>query len=166
MRKSFLITASRDASGKTFRFNIGAHALVVATGVSYRKLDIPGIDKLTGAGVYYGAAMTEALLCAEDDVYIVGGANSAGQAAMYFAKYASRVIMLVRGASLSASMSKYLIDQIGETPTIELRPFTEVTAVQGDSHLEAITLTSNQSGDAETVPARALTTRWPGGGRC
>lgn len=135
---------------------ISAHALVVATGVSYRKLDIPGIDRLTGAGVYYGAAMTEALSCAEDDVYMVGGANSAGQAAMYFAKYAHRVMMLVRGASLSASMSKYLIDQIGQTSSIEVRPFTEVAEVHGENHLESITLTNNQSGTTETVPARAL----------
>jgi thioredoxin reductase len=91
---------------------ISCHALLIATGVSYSRLNIPGLEKLTGAGVYYGAAMTEALSCRENDVYVVGGANSAGQAAMYFSKFARRVIMLVRGPSLTASMSQYLIDEI------------------------------------------------------
>jgi thioredoxin reductase (NADPH) len=131
-------------------------ALMIATGVSYRKLDVPGMDQLTSAGVYYGAAMTEALSCADDDVFIVGGANSAGQAAMYFSKYARRVFMLMRGPSLSATMSQYLIDQIGQTPNIELRPFTEVTAVHGTDHLDSITLKQNQSKTTEMVEARAL----------
>lgn len=88
---------------------ISCHALLVATGVQWRKLDVPGVERLTGAGVYYGAAQTEAMSCKDEDVYVVGGANSAGQAAMYFSKYAQRVVMLVRGSTLAASMSQYLI---------------------------------------------------------
>ena len=97
---------------------ISAEALLIATGVQWRKLDVPGMDRLTGAGVYYGAGSTEALSCRDDDVYIVGGANSAGQAALNFSRYARRVVMLVRGESLAASMSQYLIDEIGRTPNI------------------------------------------------
>lgn len=93
---------------------LSCHALLIATGVQYRTLDVPGVERLTGAGVYYGAAMTEALSCTGDDVCIVGGANSAGQAAMYFARYARQVTILVRGASLATSMSQYLIDEIAE----------------------------------------------------
>jgi thioredoxin reductase (NADPH) len=91
---------------------LSCHALLVATGVQWRKLDAPGVERLTGAGIYYGAAMTEAMLTRDEDVFIVGGANSAGQAAMYFSKYARRVVMLVRGPSLSVTMSQYLIDQL------------------------------------------------------
>ena len=92
---------------------ISAEALLIATGVQWRKLDVPGMDRLTGAGVYYGAGSTEAVSCRDDDVYIVGGANSAGQAALNFSRYARRVVMLVRGKSLAATMSQYLIDEIG-----------------------------------------------------
>src|SRR5215471_9234141 len=99
---------------------IGAKALVIATGVSYRKLNVPGLERLQGAGVYYGAAMTEAASCKDEDVYVVGGANSAGQAAMFFSKHARRVIMLVRGGSLTLSMSQYLIEQIKQTPNIHV----------------------------------------------
>jgi thioredoxin reductase (NADPH) len=101
--------------------SIGCKVLLIATGVSYRKLDVPGAERLQGCGVYYGAAMTEAVSSQDEDVYIVGGANSAGQAAMYFSKFARRVVMLVRGASLSLSMSQYLIDQIKKTPNIEVQ---------------------------------------------
>ena len=94
---------------------LSCHALLVATGVQWRKLDAPGVERLTGAGIYYGAAMTEAMLTRDEDVFIVGGANSAGQAAMYFSKYARRVVVLVRGSSLAASMSQYLINQLKET---------------------------------------------------
>src|SRR5207245_2913976 len=97
---------------------ISCHALLIASGVSYRRLDVPGIERLTGAGVYYGAAMTQALSYRDQDVYMVGGANSAGQAAMYFSKYARKVTMLVRGDSLVRGMSQYLIDQITETKNI------------------------------------------------
>lgn len=135
---------------------ITCHALMISTGVSYRKLDMPGIERLTGAGVYYGAAMTEAMSCQDADVYIVGGANSAGQAAMYFSKFASKVVMLVRGESLAKSMSQYLIDQICGTPNIEVQPFSSVAQVDGEDRLETVTIANSQTGLSETVPASAL----------
>ena len=135
---------------------ISGHALLISTGVSYRKLDVPGVERLTGAGVYYGAAMTEAISCRDEAVYIVGGANSAGQAAMYFSRFASEVIMLVRGDSLTKSMSQYLIDQIAETPNISVRTHTNVTAAHGETSLNALTLTNSVTGETETVPATAL----------
>jgi thioredoxin reductase (NADPH) len=135
---------------------VSCHALMLATGVSYRKLDIPGAEKLTGAGVYYGAAQTEALSCEGDDVYIIGGANSAGQGAMYFARYARKVIMLVRGDSLAKSMSQYLIDQICETPNIEVWTHTTVTEVHGEEHLSGLTISNVQTGETQTMPATAL----------
>ena len=135
---------------------ISAHALIIATGVSYRKLDVPGLDRLTGAGVYYGAAMTEAMACQGDDVYIVGGANSAGQAAMYFSKYAHCVTILVRGDSLEKGMSQYLVDEIKDTPNIRVRLRTQVVEAQGETQLEAVTLAHVDTGQQETVAARAL----------
>src|SRR5690606_17179206 len=129
--------------------------LFIATGVSYRKLDIPGIDQLTGAGVYYGAALTEGPYLKDEDVYIVGGANSAGQAAMYFSRYARSVRMLVRGPSLSASMSQYLIDNIAATPNIEVVPLTQVVEVHGQERLEAITI-ATEGQEPKRVPASAL----------
>lgn len=135
---------------------VRAHALVIATGVSYRTLTIPGIERLTGAGVYYGAAMTEAMGCQNEDVYIVGGANSAGQAAMYFSRYARTVTMLVRGDSLAKSMSQYLIDQIGQTDNIVVRTYTTVQEAHGEVSLEALTLVNSETGETEKVPASAL----------
>ena len=135
---------------------VSCHALVVATGVSYRKLAVPGIDRLTDAGVYYGAAMTEAISCKGEDVYLVGGANSAGQAAMYFARYARRVVILVRGDSLAKGMSRYLVDQIGQTPNIEVRLRASVTGVHGGETLEAIDVADAASGAVETLPTRSL----------
>lgn len=135
---------------------LNCHALLIATGVSYRKLDVPGLERLTGAGVYYGAAMTEALSCQDSDVFIVGGANSAGQAAMYFSRYARTVTMLVRGESLAKSMSQYLIDQIQQTSNIEVRTFTSIKQVDGGTSLETITLVNAQTGEEQTVPATAL----------
>jgi len=135
---------------------VSCHALLIATGVSYRKLDVPGVDRLTGAGVYYGAAMTEAMSCRDEDVYIVGGANSAGQAAMYFSRYARRVVMLVRGDSLNKGMSQYLIDQIGATPNIEVRTHVNVAAVHGEEHLESIDIRDADSGEITNHPARSL----------
>jgi len=119
---------------------VTCHVCLIATGVAYCKLDIPGAERLTGAGIYYGAALTEAMSCADEVVYIIGGANSAGQAAMHFSRYASKVHMLVRGSSLEKSMSKYLIDQIRATPNIIVETQTEVVAVGGDGHLECLTL--------------------------
>ncbi|WP_315790263.1 FAD-dependent oxidoreductase [Fischerella sp. JS2] len=135
---------------------ISCHALILALGVAWRRLDVPGIERLTGAGVYYGAAQTEAMSCKDEDVYIVGGANSAGQAAMYFSKYARRVTMLVRGESLSISMSQYLIDQIAETPNITVKTYTSVIEVKGESCLEAITIKNNRTGEIQTLSATSL----------
>ncbi|HEU4741360.1 MAG TPA: FAD-dependent oxidoreductase [Meiothermus sp.] len=119
---------------------ISCHTVLIATGVNYRKLPVPGLDKLTGAGVYYGAAITEAQTCKGEEVYVVGGGNSAGQAAMYLAQFAKKVTILVRGTGLSATMSRYLIDQIESTPNITLRPCCQVAEVHGEDHLEALTL--------------------------
>ena len=131
-------------------------ALLIATGVSYRKLDVPGADTFTGAGVYYGAAMTEALSCRDEEVYVVGGANSAGQAAVYFAKYAKRVTMLVRGSSLVQSMSRYLIDQIGEIPNIVVETDVHVVEVTGESSLQTITIAHVKTDERRTVATRYL----------
>jgi thioredoxin reductase (NADPH) len=135
---------------------IGCKVLLIATGVSYRKLDVPGAEQLQGCGVYYGSAMTEAISSKNEDVYIVGGANSAGQAAMYFARYARRVVMLVRGESLSALMSQYLIDQIKNTPNILVETRARVAEVHGSSRLEAISIHCGDSGQTDRVPASSL----------
>lgn len=135
---------------------LNCHALLLAMGVQWRKLDIPGMERLNGAGVYYGAGPSEALSCRDIDVYVVGGANSAGQAAMNFARYARRVVMLVRGDSLAASMSKYLIDEIAATPQIEVLYRTQVVEVHGDDHLESITIRCDQTNTVQTVPAGVL----------
>lgn len=135
---------------------VTCQALMIATGVSYRKLEVDGIEQLTGAGVYYGAAMTEAINCRDEDVYIVGGANSAGQAAMYFSKFATKVVMVVRGPSLAKSMSQYLIDQISGTPNIEVRVNASVTEVCGQDKLERIKVRNVLTGETETVPASSM----------
>jgi thioredoxin reductase (NADPH) len=136
--------------------DIGCKVLLIATGVSYRKLNVPGAERLQGSGVYYGSAMTEALSCEGEDVYIVGGANSAGQAAMHFSRYARRVVMLVRGDSLSASMSQYLIDQIKKTPNISVEPHSQVVEMHGETHLEGISIKCSDTGDTTTVPTNML----------
>lgn len=133
---------------------IGCRALIIATGIAYRKLDVPGLDRLAGSGVYYYAPMSEAFSYRNGNIYIVGGANSAGQAAMYFSKFARQVTMLVRGAALSASMSQYLEDQITATKNIEVKLNTNVVAVEGADHCEKITIEHN--GSSETVDASAL----------
>src|SRR6202142_2501741 len=115
---------------------ISCHALMIATGVQWRRLEAPGIDRLQGAGIYYGGGATEAMSCKGEVVYVIGGANSAGQAAMNFARYAERVIILVRGESLSSTMSRYLIDQIQETPNIQLWTRAGVVEAHGQTHLE------------------------------
>jgi thioredoxin reductase (NADPH) len=148
------------ASSRAVRFDEGgevvAHAVLLATGISYRKLAVPGADALTGRGVFYGSTVTEAPACAGDEVYIVGGASSAGQAAVYLARHARRVTMLVRASSLEASMSHYLIRQIAETANIEVRLDTEVIAVHGADHLEGLTLCSHANGVHETRAAGYL----------
>jgi thioredoxin reductase (NADPH) len=133
---------------------VSSHVCLVAVGVHYRRLAVPGIDHLRGRGVYYGAALTEALSCKDEDVYIIGGANSAGQAAMHFAKYARRVTMLVRADSLEKSMSKYLIDQIAETSNISVEVNCQVVETFGDDHLTSVCI-ENQQGRT-TCPASSL----------
>lgn len=133
---------------------VSSHACLIAVGVNYRRLNIPGVERLTGAGVYYGAAMTEARSCTDETVYLVGGANSAGQAAMYFSKYARQVTMLVRGQTLESSMSKYLIDQIAATSNIQVRTCCQVVEALGDNRLACLRLRGPE-GD-ETVSASGL----------
>ena len=135
---------------------INCHALLLATGVYWRRLDLPGCDRLTGKGVYYGAAKTEALSCQGEHIYLVGGANSAGQAAMYFSQYAAKVTMLVRGESLIKSMSQYLIDQIDATDNIEVQTHTEVVEVHGENNLTGLTLLYNQTGETQKVATKSL----------
>jgi thioredoxin reductase (NADPH) len=135
---------------------ISCHALMVATGVQWRRLDVPGIERLQGAGIYYGGGATEALSCKGENVYVVGGANSAGQAAMNFAKYADRVIILVRGESLSSTMSQYLIDQIKEMHNIQLWTHASVVEAHGETHLEEISVLCSDTGKTERVPASGM----------
>jgi thioredoxin reductase (NADPH) len=135
---------------------IAAHAVVLATGVSYRSLDVAGADGLTGRGVYYGSAMTEAAECADQKVFIVGGANSAGQAAVFFARYARSVHVLVRGPALEASMSHYLIEQLANTPNITVHTCTTVAEAHGTDHLEELTLQDANTGERTTYPANHL----------
>jgi thioredoxin reductase (NADPH) len=135
---------------------ISCHALLIATGVSYRKLDAPGVERLTGAGVYYGAAITEAMACKGKDVFIVGAGNSAGQAAMYLSRHASSVTLVVRGGSLARSMSHYLVAQIESHEKITVLTHSTVAEVYGDGRLEEITLADATTGDTRIVPAFAL----------
>ncbi len=135
---------------------ISCHALMIASGVQWRRLDAPGIDRLQGAGVYYGGGATEALSCRGEMVYVVGGANSAGQAAMNFAKYAERVVILVRGDSLASTMSQYLIDQIKETPNIQLWTRASVSEVHGETRLEEISVLCTDTNKVERVPASSM----------
>src|SRR5499433_544918 len=135
---------------------LSCHALMIATGVQWRRLEAPGIERLQGAGVYYGGGATEALSCKGEIVYVVGGANSAGQAAMNFARYAERVVMLVRGESLSSTMSQYLIDQIKATPNIQLWTHASVAEAHGNGHLEEISVLCSDTGKIERVPASAM----------
>ncbi len=147
-------------SKRVLRFDdgshIGAHAVVLATGVSYRDLGVPGADGLTGRGVYYGSAMTEAAACAGEDVLIVGGANSAGQAAAFFARYAGSVHLLCRGPSLEASMSQYLIDQLAAIENVHVHLCTSVAEIHGSDHLDAVTLLDRRTDERRTVPAGHL----------
>jgi thioredoxin reductase (NADPH) len=135
---------------------ICGQTVLLASGVSYRTLDVPGSERLQGAGIYYGAGMSEAPLYRDQDVYLVGGANSAGQASMYFARYARSVTLLVRGPALEESMSQYLIDEIAATPKIKVLTSTRVVEVTGESKLEAITITNTISGETQVLPTNAL----------
>jgi thioredoxin reductase (NADPH) len=135
---------------------VGCRALLIATGIAFRKLDVPGLDRLTGAGVFYYAPMSEAFSYRDGNIYIVGGANSAGQAAMYFSKFARQVTMLVRGKSLSDAMSQYLENQIVATRNIEVKLNTSVVAVEGVDRCEKLTIKQGNNGSTETVSASAL----------
>jgi thioredoxin reductase (NADPH) len=155
------VTAARtEASYRILKLadgsEISCHALMIATGVQWRRLDAPGIDRLQGAGVYYGGGATEALSCKGEVIYVVGGANSAGQAAMNFAKYAERVVILVRGSSLSSTMSQYLIDQINQTPNIQLWTHASVAEVHGQSRLEEVSVLCSDTDKIERVPASSI----------
>ena len=149
-----------NGSARSVRFADGsaidAHTVILATGVSYRRLGAPGLDDMTGRGVYYGSALTEAAACSGQDIFIVGGANSAGQAAVYLSRGAKSVTILVRGSSLEQSMSYYLIQQIENIPNISVRTCTEVIGAEGSDHLERLTLRDTSTGATETVDAQWL----------
>ena len=148
------------ASSRAVRFADGgevvAHGVLLATGISYRKLEVAGADALTGRGVFYGSAATEAPACFGEDVYVVGAANSAGQAAVFLSRHARRVTLLVRSDDLGRSMSYYLMRQIEDIPNIEVRLTTQVIGVHGDDHLEELTLCDTSAGTRETVSAGYL----------
>jgi thioredoxin reductase (NADPH) len=135
---------------------INARSIIITTGVEYKKLEAEGINNFTGAGVYYGSATTEANACRDKAVYIVGGGNSAGQAAMYLAGFARQVYIVMINKDLASGMSQYLVDQIKQTKNIKVVPDTEVIKTNGDKKLETITLMNNESGVQETVEAGAL----------
>jgi thioredoxin reductase (NADPH) len=155
-----VVALEARGSARVVRFGdgteIAAHAVVLATGVSYRNLDAPGVADLTGRGVFYGSAATEAPACKGQDVYIVGGANSAGQAAVFFSRHASTVTVLVRGESLEASMSSYLIKQLDAIDNITVRTGTQVAEAGGDGHLERLVLTDRAGRERESVKAASM----------
>jgi thioredoxin reductase (NADPH) len=155
-----VVALEANGAGRIVRFadggSVDAHTVILAMGVSYRQLAAPGIDRLTSRGVYYGSALTEAANCSDQDVYIVGGANSAGQAAAYLARGARSVTLLVRGRSLEASMSYYLIQQLAAIDNVSVRTCTEVVEAHGEEHLEKLTLRDNATGETETVSAGYL----------
>jgi thioredoxin reductase (NADPH) len=144
---SYRVTSLQDGG------RLSSHAVLIATGVQWRKLNVPGADRLTGAGIYYGAGAFEAASCKDEDVFVIGGANSAGQAAMNFAGYARRVIMLVRGESLSTSMSKYLIDECARKPNIEVQYGVQLVEAHGADRLEAISVGCDRTGEVDKIPA-------------
>ncbi|WP_220490981.1 FAD-dependent oxidoreductase [Tessaracoccus sp. MC1627] len=135
---------------------LGAHSIVLATGVSYVRLDAPGLDELVGRGVYYGAGLSEVSATAGEDVFVAGGANSAGQAAMHLSTVARSVTMLVRGQSLAAGMSHYLVEQIAHTPNITVRLGASVVGASGGDHLEQLLIRDGATGETGSVPASAL----------
>lgn len=135
---------------------LSCKALIIATGVTVRKLGVPGVEALTGAGVYYGAAMSEAAYYRDQHVVVVGGANSAGQAAMFFSRYASQVTMLVRASALERGMSQYLVDQINSTENIDVRLYTEVTSVEGTDRLTCVNVINKEKDETAQIPAAAM----------
>ena len=160
---SFMIEAvglRRGREGLTVELSDGTRvrsgAVIIATGASYRRLGVPSLEALLGAGVFYGAAVTEARAMAGREVYVVGGANSAGQAAVHLSRYASRVTLVVRGWSLTDSMSDYLVREIGSTPNVDVRLNTRVVGGGGEGRLRELVLEDSALGSVETVPAAAL----------
>ncbi|TCB90704.1 response regulator [Micromonospora zingiberis] len=155
-----VIGLTEAGSARLLRFSDGqtlaAHSVVLATGVAYRMLDAPGLADFTGRGVFYGSAASEAPSCIGEDVYIVGGANSAGQAAVYFSRYARRVHLLIRGADLTTSMSRYLIDQLDRVEQVTVHPYTEVVGGAGGEHLQQLTLRDSRTGAQRDVDASWL----------
>ena len=151
---------STDGVRHTLTLDDGSHvaasAVILATGVTYRRLDIPDLERLIGAGVFYGAAGVMAPAVAGDNVYVVGGANSAGQAALHLARHAARVTLLVRGSSLAAGMSDYLIRQIQSTPNIDVRVRTQVIGGRGQTRLEGLTLRRTDVDTQQEVAAAAV----------
>jgi thioredoxin reductase (NADPH) len=135
---------------------LNGYAIMIATGMRVRQLDVEGVDRLAGAGVFYGAALAEAANYRGQDVLVVGGANSAGQGAMFFSRYARKVTMLVRGPSLSESMSQYLVDRIAEAPNIEVMTGTTVIAAHGTDRLERVTIADSASGEQRDIAAAAM----------
>jgi thioredoxin reductase (NADPH) len=135
---------------------INSRAVIITTGVDYRKLEVKGVDKFTGAGIYYGAATTEAIACKDKDVYVIGGGNSAGQGAMYLSKFAKKVYIIIRKPSLDSTMSAYLITQISETPNIEVLPCTEIVEAHGDFSLEQLTTIDLNTSETMLRQAAAL----------
>jgi thioredoxin reductase (NADPH) len=150
VKDGYKITEMKDGSA------IHSKTVVIATGVAYKKLDIPGIDNFTGAGVYYGAASVEAVACRNETIYIVGGGNSACQAALYMSKFAKDVNIVIRRDSLSQVAANYLVENISKTPNIQVINCTDVIGCSGTSVLETITLKSTKTGDEKTVSAKAL----------
>ncbi len=155
-----VVSISRNDPYRTVQLSDGSelscYAVLIASGMEVRQLDVPGVEPFVGAGVYYGAALTEATSYRGQDIYVVGGANSAGQGAMFFSRYARQVTMLLRGATLSAGMSQYLVDRIVETANVAVVTNTRVSGVRGTGRLEAIVLTNTESGEAREVPAAAM----------
>jgi thioredoxin reductase (NADPH) len=135
---------------------VGARSIILATGVAWRQLEAPGCDTFLGRGVYYGAARTEAPSVRGQDIFLVGGGNSAGQAAMFFANYARSVTLLVRGTSLAATMSRYLIDQLASKDNIQVRTEHRVMRIEGGDHVERIVVENRRTGEIRTEPAAAV----------
>lgn len=154
--KSITVTDGYKITEMVDGSKIHSKAVVIATGVAYNKLEIPGLDDFTGAGVYYGAAAVEANACRNETIYIVGGGNSACQAALYMSKFARQVNIIIRREALSKTAANYLVENISRTPNIQVIPNTDVIACSGSSILENITLKDAVTGDEKTVPAKAL----------
>jgi len=150
LKDGYKITEMTDGS------EIHSKTVIIATGVEYTKLEIPGLEKFNGAGVYYGSASVEAHACKGEFVYIVGGGNSACQAAMHISKFAKEVIIVIRRDSITKTAANYLIENISQTPNIRVQTSTEVVSVDGEKVLEKITLKDSTTGEEKTVPAKAL----------